>query len=164
MGMKRVHISTITKWNPCIDPLTKVSSDWEGTALDVLALNNITAFDKLWVVLRSEFLSDKTLRLFAVSCARSVEHLLTDERSKKAIEIAERYAHGEASDAELAAARAAAREATWAAELGTAWAAAAAAEAAAAAAAWEAAAPAATTRKQQVEMLIELIKKHEVET
>ena len=142
--MKTVHVKEIIKWNPCIDPLTIVASDWEGTALDVLALDNIKASDKLWVVLRSEFLSDKTLRLFAVACARSVEHLLTDDRSKKAIDVAERYAHGQASARELEAARLAAAAAA------EAWAAAAAVEAAAA-----------VTREKQVEMLIELINKWE---
>jgi hypothetical protein len=64
-------------------------------------------------------ISDKDLRLFAVRCARSVQHLITDERSINAIDIAERHAHGNATDEELAtagaAAGAAARDAVWAA-------------------------------------------------
>jgi hypothetical protein len=77
------------------------------------------AWDKLppkwlvWVATRRGVLSDKELRLFAVHCARSVEHLLTDQRSKDAIAVAERFSNGEATDQELAAAYAAAYAAAW---------------------------------------------------
>ena len=40
-------------------------------------------------------------RLFAVSCARQVEHLMTDRRSLKALDVAEAYANGEATKEEL---------------------------------------------------------------
>ena len=68
--------------------------------------------------------NDKNLRLFAVWCARQVEYLMADERSKNAINVAEKYANGEAIDEELAAARAAARDAARAAAWAAAWAAA----------------------------------------
>ena len=45
--------------------------------------------------------------------ARRVEHLNTDPRGKKIIDVAEWYAHGDATDAELNAAREAAGEAAW---------------------------------------------------
>ena len=56
---------------------------------------------------------DRTLRLFAVWCARNtpmsdgrkVRDLLTDPRSLAALEVAERHANGNATDGELAAAR-----------------------------------------------------------
>jgi len=82
---------------------------------------------------------DRTLRLFAVWSARHTPlgdgrvtgDLLTDPRLQAALEVAERYAHGQATTEELAAARAAA------------WVAADAARAAAGAAAWDAAGAAA---------------------
>ena len=59
--------------------------------------------------------TDKQLRLIAVKCARQVQHLMTDQRSLNALDVAERFTNGEATQEELAAARAAAGDAAWAA-------------------------------------------------
>lgn len=65
------------------------------------------AWDKLcpewlvWVATRSGVLNDKELRLFAVFCMKQISHLLTDNRSLKAIEVAERFATGLVSKREL---------------------------------------------------------------
>jgi hypothetical protein len=88
----------------------------------------------IWLINNSENdVTDKQLRLIAVDCARQVQHLMTDQRSINALDVAERYANGEATYEELAAARdaawaarAAARDAAWAARA-AAWAAGAAA-------------------------------------
>ena len=51
--------------------------------------------------LNLEGLSDKQLRLFAVRCARRVQHLMTDPRSIAALDAAERHTNGQATDEEL---------------------------------------------------------------
>jgi hypothetical protein len=100
------------------------------------------------------------LRLFGCWCVRNTKladgrtvwDLLTDERSRRAVEVAEAHIDGKATSAELAAAWAAAWDAAWAAASPAAWAAAWAAAGdavgdAARDAAWAAAGDAA--RKQQ---------------
>lgn len=62
----------------------------------------------IWVATHPGCLDDRTLRLFAVWCARQVQHLMEDERSIAALDVAERFANGEATSEELAAAGAAA--------------------------------------------------------
>ena len=67
----------------------------------------------IWICRRVDRMpDDRALRLFAVWCVRSTPlgdgrvtgNLLTDPRSLAALEVAERYAHGQATDAELASA------------------------------------------------------------
>ena len=58
----------------------------------------------IWVATRKGVLDDCSLRLFACWSVRQVWHLLTDQRSKNAVEVAERFARGEAMREELTAA------------------------------------------------------------
>ena len=123
--MKTLTWSDFDQHNPCYQPAERYG-EWSGTILDLLKREDIPAKDRIWAATRKGILDDKTLRIFACKCAREVWHLLTDERSRKAVEVAERYAIGEATDEELEAARAAAWDAAWD-----------AARAAASAAAWD---------------------------
>ena len=100
-------------------------------------------YDIIWLLCRNQYMSEKDMRLFAVWCARETLKLVEnpDQRSIEACNVAERYARGEATDAELKfaelAASSAARESAssvWAASM-AAW--------AAVRAAWESASSAA---------------------
>jgi hypothetical protein len=178
MNLRNLTWSDFDQFKPCYDP-TEAYGDFNGTIIDVLKDKRIPTVDRIWAFTCKDMVTDKVHRLFAVACARSVQHLLTDEQSIKAIDLAERYANGEATDDELEAAWAAAWAAAeaaeaawaavWAAEAAEAawaavWAAAAEAAEAAWAAVWAAAAEAAEaagqTREHQVQIAIELIEKH----
>ena len=76
--------------------------------VDILASNGLD--DALWA-LRCVPNVDRDARLFAVWCARQVQHLMTEERSIAALEVAEKHADGLATDGALAAARDAACDA-----------------------------------------------------
>ena len=119
-------------WEKLLKNLGKKEADDEPLAITtILDSNGIE--DALWC-LRAVEGRERDIRLFVVWCARQVQHLMTDQRSIAAIDVAERYANGLASEAELTAARAAAWAAARAAAWDAAWAAAAVARAAARAA------------------------------
>jgi len=72
--------------------------------------------DCLWTLRATAEDSEKIARRFACFCARRVlpifeKHRPEDKRPRVAIEVAERHANGKTTDAELAAARGAARAA-----------------------------------------------------
>ena len=121
----------------------------EWSALDVLALEGVSNKDKLWAVLREEFIDAPVLHEYACRCA---EYALTfvrepDSRSIAAIEAKRKWLRGEISNDDLTAARVAAWAAAGAAwtaadaarDAWAAWAAWAAAQIAARVAAWAAA-------------------------
>ena len=125
----RKHGPCVEGWRKLLTHLGKTQADDEPLALATILENN-GLDDALWC-LRAVEGHEREIRLYAVWCARQVQHLMTDPRSLAALDVAERYANGQATDAELGAAWAAA----WAAE-GAAWAAEGAAWYALKAAAW----------------------------
>ena len=134
----RRHSPCSEGWEKLLRSLNKTKADDEPVSIaKILDSNGLD--DALWC-LRAVSGHDREIRLFAVWCARQVEHLMEDQRSKDALNVAERFANGEATQDELAAAGAAAWAAAWDAARATAGDAAGdAAGAAAWAAAWDAA-------------------------
>ena len=94
------------EWIRLLKYLGKTRADDEPLPLlTVLDSNGLD--DALWCT-RCIPEHDKAWRLFAMWCARKIQHLMDDERSINALDVAERHASGHASDTELAAARSAA--------------------------------------------------------
>ena len=111
----RAHGPCADGWKKLLNHLGKTGADDEPLSLlTILDSNGLD--DALWC-LRAMPEHNKHWRLYAVWCARQVQHLMTDARSVAALDVAERHAHGTASDQELAAASAAAwdaaRDASW---------------------------------------------------
>jgi hypothetical protein len=114
--MSTTTLNAIREHDPCTDGWKKLLARLGKTKADDEPLSLLTILDSnglddaLWC-LRAMPKHDKHWRLYAVWCARQVQHLMTDARSVTALDVAERHAHGKATDAELAAARAAAWDA-----------------------------------------------------
>ena len=112
--MRQFTIKDIRDFEPCYDPNKYLPENWSGTILDILNNKAIPFEDRLWVICRNEFVSDKLMRLFAVWSARQVQHLMQDQRSINALDVAERFANGLATQQEMADAWDAAWDAAWA--------------------------------------------------
>ena len=120
------HSPCVDGWEKLLKHLGKTKADDETLPYSVIVESNGIE-DALWCC-RCEPKYDREWRLYAVWCARQVEHLMTDKRSKDALDVSERFANGLATREELSkacdAARAAACDAAWAAACDAAWAAA----------------------------------------
>jgi hypothetical protein len=110
-GLRYFDADDIRSWGPCYDPSRYVENGVRLNAVKVLEDGRIPHGDRLWCVLRPEIVSERAMRLFAVWCARQVQHLMKDPRSIAALDVAERFANGEATEAERDAAGYAARAA-----------------------------------------------------
>ena len=131
-------LNKIRSKSPCADGWAKLLKHLGKPQADDEPLSLITILDSnglddaLWC-LQAVDGHDREIRLYAVWCARQVQHLTKDQRSIDALDVAERYANGLANENELAAA-------SDAAEWDAAWAVGAASDAAGSAAAGSAAA------------------------
>jgi hypothetical protein len=164
--MKTVTVDQFLELSPCykesrIREIARDKVEW--SALDVLALEDISAEDRLWAVLREEFIDAPVLHEFACRCAEVALATISDPdpRYVEAIATKRRWLRGEATDEELKAAGAAAawyaaRYAARYAAQDAAWYAAWAAWAAARAAAWEDVA-----RRNQIALLRGLLEEND---
>lgn len=148
-GQRPNKDGSLNGWLKLLSGLSKTEPDDEPLPFaEILRINGFD--DALWAA-QSAPQYAREWRLFAVWCARQVQHLITDQRSIDALNVAEKYALYQSTDAELAAAWDAARDAARDAALAAAWAAArAAARGAARAAAWDAARAAQAARFLEV--------------
>lgn len=98
----REHSPCKSGWTKLLAGLGKTSADDEPLAytriLEICGLD-----DALWC-LRAEPQHSALWRKMAVAFARDVKHLMTDPSSLAALDVAERYADGLATDADLGAA------------------------------------------------------------
>ena len=129
-------LNQIRSKSPCVDGWTKLLKHLGKTQADDEPLSLTTILDSngledaLWC-LQAVDGHAREIRLYTVWCARQVQHLTKDQRSIDALDVAERFANGQATKNELTAAGFAARAAARAAAGDAAW--------AARAAAWDAA-------------------------
>jgi len=107
----REHDPYVEGWKKLLRHLGKTEADDEPLPFGVILESNGIK-DALWAC-RTVPEHDREWRLFAVWCARQVQHLMTDQRSHEAINVAERFALGAATKNELAAASDAASDAVW---------------------------------------------------
>lgn len=98
-------------WEKLLKHLNKTKPDDDVLPYSVIVKSNGLQ-DALWCC-RAEPQYSKEWRLFAVWCGRQVEHLMKDKRSINALNVAERFANGEATDEERVAAWAATWDAAW---------------------------------------------------
>ena len=98
----REHSPCTEGWRKLLAHLGKTKADDEPLPFAVIIDSN-GLDDALWCC-RAEPQHAKEWRLFAVRCARRVQHLMTDPRSVDALDVAERHANGQATDSEFAAA------------------------------------------------------------
>ena len=99
----RDHSPCKEGWEKLLKHLGKTKADDEPLPFAVIVESN-GLDDALWCC-RTAPERDREWRLFAVWCARRVQHLMIDPRSVAALDVAERFARGEATVEELAAAR-----------------------------------------------------------
>lgn len=86
-------------WEKLLRSLGKIKADDEPLSITTI-LDSNGLDDALWC-LQTVCGYDREIRLYTVECARSVQYLMTDKRSLRALDVAERYANGLASSDDL---------------------------------------------------------------
>ncbi|HET8694997.1 MAG TPA: hypothetical protein VFM33_10055 [Aquabacterium sp.] len=116
----REHFPRAEGWKKLLTHIGKTQADDEPLSfVTILDINGLD--DALWCC-RAEPEQSSMWRHFAVDCAESVRHLMKDQRSLDALDVARLHANGQATDEELVAAWAATWDVTKAeATRGAAW-------------------------------------------
>lgn len=86
-------------WRKLLKHLGKTQADDEPLPLLIILDSN--GLNDTLLCLQSVPEHDREWRLYAVWCARQVQHLMTDPRSFAALDVAERFANGQATNEEL---------------------------------------------------------------
>ena len=85
----RSHHPCVSGWKKILTYLNKTEADDEPLSIStILKSNGID--DALWA-LRAVDGYDKEIKLFAIWCARQVQHLMKDQRSINSLDVAEKY-------------------------------------------------------------------------
>lgn len=111
-----ITLNQIRACSPCKSGWTKLLAHLGKTSADdaplsiIMVLDSNGLDDALWC-LQAVKGRDREIRLYMVWCVRQVQHLMSDPRSLAALDVAERFANGEATDTERDAAWAAAWDA-----------------------------------------------------
>ena len=118
-GLRVFDMTILRSWKPCYDPIKHLPETWRGNAIEILKNEKISHADRLWVVLRTDLVSERVMRLFAVWSYRETLKFIKnpDPRSVECANVAERFANGDATSKDLCAAWSAA----WSAARSAAW-------------------------------------------
>lgn len=95
----RAHTPCVPGWRDLLRLLGKTKADDAPLLLEMI-VDSHGVEDAIWC-LRTVDATHRQARLFAVTCARRVQRLMRDSRSIAALDVAERYANGQASSYEL---------------------------------------------------------------
>ena len=119
MKKQFITLELLKSFDPCYNPekigFTKKLKLTPLEAIEQFSDKVENKDDIMWILCRKEFMSERDMRLFAVWCAREALKLddNPDERSINACNVAEKFANGNATKEEMAAARDAAWATTW---------------------------------------------------
>ena len=101
----------LEKHDACLEGATWALATGCATIEELWLRDDLKLDWRIWIAIK--VLDEKTLRQFACLCVREIWPLLTDNRSRRAVEIAEQYAAGTCTEDNLAAASEAEWDAAW---------------------------------------------------
>ena len=110
----KITYKDLKAMNPCYDPEEiGISENYKASIPNFIKEYRDKVQSKediLWVLCRNDYMTDRDMRLFAVWCAREALKLddKPDKRSVNAVNVAEKFANGQATKEELSAASSAA--------------------------------------------------------